>query len=193
MLITVRKVDDKLHVTSPYSSTFVAKARKLGGKWDNDAKAWVFDALAEGPLRETLIDCYGTDGSPEQQIALKIKAKGELSEWRGAVTFGGIPVATAWGRDSGAKVCDGVILSSGKITSGGSVANWRTYVSDGAEFILTSIPKSIFERKERWAEYWDAEEISKPDKKAKEELKEELTRLEARIAEIKKELEALDA
>ena len=191
MLISVKKVDDKLHVTSPYNSTFVAKARKLGGKWkDNE---WVFDVLAEEPLKAALIDCYGTDGSPEQQIALKIKAKGELSEWRGAVTFGGIPVATAWGRDSGAEVCDGVILSSGKITSGGSVANWRTYVADGSEFILTSIPKSVFERKERWAEYWEAEEIYKPGKNAREELEEELTRLEARIAEIKKELEALDA
>lgn len=145
MLITVKKVDDKLHVTSPYNSTFVAKARKLGGKWkDNE---WVFDVLAEEPLKAALIDCYGTDGSPEQQIALKIKAKGELSEW-------------------------------------------RTYVADGSEFILTSIPKSVFERKERWAEYWEAEEIYKPNRKA---LEEELAGLEARITEIKKELEALDA
>lgn len=87
-------------------------------------------------------------------------------------------------------MCDGVILSSGKITSGGSVANWRTYVSDGAEFILTSIPKSTFERKERWAEYWEAVELHKPNRNA---LEEELAGLEARITEIKKELEALDA
>lgn len=86
MLISVKKQNEKLYVTSPYNSTFVAKARKLGGKWEG--KEWVFDVLAEEPLKAALIDCYGTDGSPEQQIALKIKAKGELSEWRGLLRLG---------------------------------------------------------------------------------------------------------
>lgn len=192
MKLEITKNNGKLRVVSPYNACFIAKAKKLGGKWDEDA--WVFDVLAEEPLKAALLKCYGTDGSPEPTIALKIKAKKELDEWHDSVSFGGIPVARAWGRDSGASVCDDVILVSGKITSGGSIANWRTYVSEGSEFILTSVPKSILDKKDLWADDWEAEEYcpetKKPDRKA---LEEELARLEARIAEIKEELEAINA
>lgn len=192
MKLEISKNNGKLRVVSPYNACFISKAKKLGGKWDEGA--WVFDVLAEEPLKSALLECYGTDGSQEPNVALKIKAKKELDEWHDSVSFGGIPVARAWGRDSGAKVCEDVIMVSGKITSGGSVKNWRTYVSEGSEFILTSVPKSILDKKDLWADDWEAEEYSQgpkePDRKA---LEEELARLEARIAEIKQELEAMNA
>ena len=102
----------------------------MGGRWDSQSKAWVFSAIVEDKVEE-LDALFNTN-----IITAEITAKMEIHGGQGAVNFCGYPLAKAFGRDSGAKVCDGVALIKGDIGSGGSQKNWATIVSVGSVFRL---------------------------------------------------------
>lgn len=60
MTVSIRRVDNHIHVSSPYHPDFPPAARQLGGKWDSDV--WVFDARDDARVRGLCCDIYGTDG-----------------------------------------------------------------------------------------------------------------------------------
>ena len=114
----------------PYNKWLVESCHKLGGKWEPTEKAWVFSALV-ADLVEELEFIWNSE-----KIACEIDAKTDLYGSRDSVDFCGYPVASASGRDSGARLHDGIAQISGKITSSGSAKNWNTKIYEGSSFRL---------------------------------------------------------
>ena len=108
-----------------YNEQLVAECRRLGGKWDPEEKAWIFSGLVESEVEELDLR-YNS-----KKVAVKIHFSEEESAGTGPVTVAGIPIASASGRDSGAKLRDGIAVLSGGASSGGSRKNWYTIIEAG--------------------------------------------------------------
>lgn len=44
---------------SPYHTRFVEAARKMGGKWIGEQKAWAFQPIQEGQIIDVCLDFFG--------------------------------------------------------------------------------------------------------------------------------------
>ena len=142
-LISITRSGSDISVASPFHPAFVSRAKELGGKWDAAAKVWTFDSRDEGDVRALCRAVYGTDGSPDTKLVdLRITFKSGARAGQRAVYVCGREIARAWGRDSGAKLGDGVKLVQGRITSGGSMKNWATVVDAGSIFIVRDVPEA---------------------------------------------------
>lgn len=112
-----------------YNQDLVEECKKLGGKWDASNKTWVFPKFIEEKVEE-LDFLYNSD-----IVNVEAECIGhDVYQWRGALRIMGYAIAQAWGRDSGASVCEGISMISGSVTSGGSVKNWTTFVEKGTKF-----------------------------------------------------------
>ncbi len=129
-----------------FNEIALKRCRDLGGKWDSETKVWTFSTLVEDQVDklELLFNC--------DIVGVEITATQEMIGYKNPVYFCGYSVATAFNRDSGAKVGDGVSLISGEITSGGSVKNWQTVVRKGCTFRL-KISRNLLEEIDRSG--WD--------------------------------------
>ena len=59
MACTVKIRGDQCLCWSPYHVRFVESARKMGGKWVGDQKAWAFHAIQEGQIIDVCLDFFG--------------------------------------------------------------------------------------------------------------------------------------
>lgn len=186
--VKVEERNGELQVFTPYSNEFVAKARSAGGKWSSSRTCWVFDARSIAVVKEILIDCYGTDGSPCELVSIRITAKDDIFVTCNSVEFFGRTIARANGRDSGARVGDGVAILSGSIDSGGSRANWKTIIAGATVFIVHDMPKTVLDYN---FDGWDVELYNViPVTIDRSALIAELQQIDARAAQIKELLEA---
>ena len=124
--------------TPCYNSILVGKCRSLGGKWDPDVRAWVFSGLVSDEV-DLLDEIYNSD-----LVGVELTAKDLVAELHAPVEFAGFSLAKATGRDSGAILCDGVALLSGKVRSGGSVKNWVTVIEEGTVLRL-EVPRLLID------------------------------------------------
>lgn len=135
----LEKTATQLRLTSPYNPDFISTAKSdLGAKWDG--KCWCFDVRDEAAALKLIERKYGwTSGMPLVSAQVKF---GEARHYgRGPCVLLGRIIASATGRDSGAKLGDGVRLQSGDgADSGGSAKNWTTEISVNSEFIVHDIP-----------------------------------------------------
>ena len=122
--MNVIRTDSVLLVESHFNPKLPARAKKLGGRWDPDSKAWVFDPRDENRVAELYQSIYGywdTEGEPPSDaVTVQITANYEISKLRTGIFFLGRLIAMASGRDSGAGLGPGIILDNGSVTSGGS-------------------------------------------------------------------------
>src|SRR5690606_30972717 len=105
---------------------------------------------------------------------------------RGPIEICGRPVARAFGRDSGAKVLEGVVVLEGGFTSGGSVANWYTCAKKGTTILIRDFPRITAENLIKGGADWisiEPEEAAAPQVDV-DALRAERARLVARLAEI---------
>lgn len=168
-------------VFTPYNATFVGRIKKLSGaRWNAGMKAWTVSEAAEEASREIMREVYGRDDRPTETVTVRIRAKEEYSLWHEPVILWGKTLSSASGRDSGARSGDSVSLVVGKISSGGSVKNWRSVVNEGAEFILENVPATSIADVPEWVEVISVQKNGIDI----EALHEERARLMARIAEI---------
>jgi hypothetical protein len=136
-------------VDAPYDPGFVSKAKLLGGKWDAGAKVWSFDARDESNVRDLLREVYGSDGAPllaDDLCRIRVTLGQQIIAARDAFRVGGRTVALAYGRDSGAKVGEGVVFLSKRPQSGGSAKNWCTHIPAGAVFEVRDFPRGAVDR-----------------------------------------------
>lgn len=190
--VTISIEKEKLIVRSPYNTIFVTQAKKFGGKWSDPS--WVFDVREETRIRDLCKMLYGTDGvcSPDIVSVRAILRSPDNDCYRGPITIFGRVVARAFGRDSGARVGDGVVILEGGFNSGGSVKNWRTVVKDKAEIILRDVPRGLAEKEIAKGADW----ITLEEETVRincDELKSEREKLAARISEINRILTEQDA
>jgi hypothetical protein len=139
MKVSVIKSGSELFVDTPYNSRFVKAAKDMGGKWNGGN--WKFDARDEQRVRELCMATYGSDGVTSDLVTLRITLGPGDGEYAGPVELHGRTIARALGRDSGAKLGDGVVLLEGGFSSGGSVKNWRTTVKEGTTVLVRDFPR----------------------------------------------------
>ncbi len=197
MNIHVEKQGGKIAVHSPYNSLFVKSARKLGGSWSGGC--WIFPDHAEELVRESLRKYYGTDGTDEAAMVIVRVVLG-LPVAPSAVqmlTFGGFPVAQVFGRDSGAKLGDGVAIVEGGFSSHGSRKNYYLIWSEGTT-VQMALPTVALDRLdvhksvERYDVVGDATPSGKePPKRTRETVEAEIGELWDRLRALQEELDEL--
>lgn len=94
------------------------------------------------------MDVYGyTDEEQGETITAKVTFTKDVYEECDSVVILGKTVARAYGRDTGAKPGEDVLLQEGTLTSGGSRANWRSIVRAGAVVTLYNVSKALYDAK----------------------------------------------
>ena len=149
----------RVMIYSPYNRTFVARAKKLGGKWMAAGKAWTFDERDADRVKALVGDVYGHFFDADVELVdVRITCSEIVEADRKPIMCGPREVARAWGRDSGAKLGDGVVQLEGRVYSGGSVKNWDTRASAGSVFEVRDYPKAQVEKID--AETWAVEIVA---------------------------------
>jgi len=182
----------KIAITSPYNPTFVSRIKKAGGKWDGTSKTWVCDERTIEAVRSIMREVYGQDDHPQELVNVKVTMSEDgIGEYHGPIVLFGRAIASAWGRDSGARIGDGVGFEKGGCESGGSAKNWKTIIKGGSVFTIFDVPKAAVENKLGWDDSYGKFEIVSPDDPSAV-LKAEKEALLKRIAEIDEELVKLE-
>jgi hypothetical protein len=181
---------NNITIDTPYNPAFVERLRAVGAKWDPACKTWRTDARNIEAVRAAMRDAYGCDDRPAELVSVRVTLTTGLRAWCGPITLFGRTVASASGRDSGARVGDGVCFEEGCPESGGSVKNWRTIIPAGSIFVVHDVPRAAIEQRIDWQEDWGTAEIittpAVPDRAA---LAEERAGLLKRVAEIDRALD----
>ncbi len=145
--IKISNVDgDRIAIFTPYNPQFVSRVKAAGARWDADKKAWMMPAANVDIAREIMRTVYGRDDMPragENLVRVKVTALEDVRVTRGPIVLLGHVIASAYGRDSGARIGDGVAFVHGAPQSGGSVKNWKTEISQGSVFILSDVPSTM--------------------------------------------------
>jgi hypothetical protein len=144
MTVEITTSGSTLTIRSPYNAEFVTAAKCLGGKWRDGA--WHLDARDEARARTLCREIYGTDGaSVADVVTLRVEWRQSDSQHTDPISLHGRTIARATGRDSGARLGDGVAMLSGRFGSGGSMKNWRTTVAAGTIVLVRDFPRAAAE------------------------------------------------
>lgn len=135
----------KAIVTSPYNPEFVKKVKLMGGKWDAGKRVWKVDEGLIEDVRSVMREVYGRDdrGELSGTCTVVVSFDEGVIRYRSPVTIFGRVIASAYGRDSGARVGEGCAFLDGRPESGGSMKNWYTVVPDGSRVKITGVPKCL--------------------------------------------------
>lgn len=179
--------EDKALVTTPYSAEFVKKIKSIGGaRWNAKAKAWEIPAGSVDTARAFMMEVYGESdiSTATAKVDVRIEAMERLIGYREAYSIMGRTIAQAWGRDSGARIGDGVDFLNDSPESGGSAKNWTTEIPKGSIFVVHGVPEAIAQTFIS-GEHPDMKaEIATDLKTNKKALEEERERILKRLAEI---------
>lgn len=182
MKITVK--EGKAYISTPYNKDFVAKIKQIGGaKWNAESRCWMIPESEIDTARKYMQEVYGETDLPAEGERVTVDVTFLQTEWEvcESISLFGKVVVRAWGRDSGAKVCEDVTLVDGRIGSGGSVKNWRTTIYEGAVLRIRNIPRAALQIENPY--HIKVEEVQK-DGIDREALMIEREKLMARLAEI---------
>lgn len=145
--IKIKKVrGDKIALYTPYNPQFVSKIKAAGARWNAEGKAWTMPAANIDIARDILREVYGHDDTPqpdEKLVRVKVTVLQSVSATCGPIVLLGRVIASAYGRDSGARVGDGVSFIEGQPRSGGSMRNWTTDIREGSVFVVVDAPSTL--------------------------------------------------
>ena len=96
--------------------------KAMGAKWSGTS--WTPPELAR-PEFDALTDQYFGDPVTVELTVNDDNYQGDYLGSAHAITVADYVIATAYGRDSGARIADGVAIVSGGVISGGSAKNFR--------------------------------------------------------------------
>lgn len=154
----------RIAVDTPYNPEFIRRIKQAGGRWDASRRVWICDARDTDMVREIMRDVYGRDDMPQEVVSVRVTVGEEqITAWRGPVVLFGRTIASAFGRDSGARVGDGVAFSAGGATSGGTMKHWYTVIRPGSVFVVHDVPRAAVEQKLGWDDDYGTYEIIEPD------------------------------
>jgi hypothetical protein len=181
----IKTTENTIIVISEYNTEFVDAARNLGGKWVSPA--WVFDIRDEAAVRAACMEFYGTDGVKTDTVDIRVTITSDIEARTADITVFGKVVARAFGRDSGAKIGAGIVIESGKFSSGGSAKNWETTGQAGTVFLMRDVSRRLVEANSDSS--IEIEILSAKAEIDKDALQAERDRLMTRLAEIDEQLE----
>ena len=137
--------DGRALVYVPFRREFVYGIRELGigAKWNGNA--WSVPEGSVDAVRALMEEFFGRTDLPDDSriVTVRVTVTEELSEEHGPICLFGRVIASAGGRDSGAKVGSGVSFIKGYPRSGGSRQYWKTLIPTGAVFDVDGIHESI--------------------------------------------------
>ncbi len=137
----VSKTATQLVVVAPYNPAFITAAKSdLGAKWNSSA--WTFDLRDEAEAMELVRKFYGWNPGMAL-VSVRVLFDEEKRASQGPFVLLGRVLASATGRDSGAKLGDGVRLRAGGVSSGGSMKNWLTRIDEGTELVVHDVPEGM--------------------------------------------------
>ena len=145
MEIKLEHMGNEIKVITPYNSDFVQKCRNLRGEFKQGA--WWFRDNIIDYVRNAMLEIYGVTGEEQYEECSLLVKNFTRESTCAAVTLFGRTIARAFGRDSGAKLGDEIILIDGSIDSGGSMKNWSTCVKN-ATFEIQNFPLPATEKEE---------------------------------------------
>ena len=178
----------KASIYTEYNADFVsALKKKIGGAtWDSEKKCWNVPIQSIDTVRALMMTYYGETDISEPATRFSVRFNMDCECLRSPVIVFGRSLATAVGRDSGAKLGDGFEIVDGEIESGGSWKNWRT-IARGT-FIAHGVTQAMIDNEDLKDDLLEIipEEISVNS----EALKQEREKLSARIKEIDELLRA---
>ena len=196
-MITITEADTHIHVSSPYDPEFVTAAKSLAGKWDSDQKTWAFDSRDRARVHILLEDIYGwvEPVVGERLVTVRITVGNEgLDGDRAPVTLGGVTLARARSRDSGATLGDSVVLLSGRIGSGGSHQYWTTYIAPNSVIEVRDVGESVAKGMVKHAEEMAIESVEIVDDRTadRDALIARKNTIEQNIASLRAELDTIN-
>jgi len=140
-MLNIQRTPDSILIGSDYSPVLPSRAKKISGRWDPSQKVWIFPLAAEPQVEALYRDVYGEWDTPTETVSLLCRVEQKNSVGKDSICLSGRVIATANGRDSGARTAPGVIVIKGGFSSGGSVKNWTTDVENGTVFRLLDVPR----------------------------------------------------
>lgn len=188
MDIEIKVENEKAYVYTPFNKNFAKKMRAMNGNWNGSA--WVVNSMFVSAVREIMRNVYGYDDTDTdiQTVTLRIVFLENQSAYHDGIRMFGKTIATAYSKNSGAKLGDDVALIKGSIYSGGSVKNWNTEIDRDTVINLYNVPVTMYEKEK---DSYNPEEIKievvedeDANGTAISKLKEEKEKLLRRIAEI---------
>ena len=186
--------NETCYAIAPFSSEFVKKAKLLGGKWGltDGVRSWIFPRAAKIHLENLCIDIYGENGKdPVECVTLQISfPNGGDSDYCKGIEAAGRSICYASGRDSGAKVSDGVVFLRGGCKSAGSVKNWYTKILTDSVVEIYNMPRPIAEKYIATDPDSKIIEIVKTSDR-KQEILVEIAQYQSKIDELQIELDSL--
>lgn len=140
--ITVTIKAGTAYIASPYNPEFVSRIKNCGGRWDAETRTWKISEQALDDARQIMQDIYGETDQQTAGTTVTLRAEIIDSIWetRKPIVIAGRVVASAFGRDSGARVGDNVAFIAGGPKSGGSVKNWQTCIDAGSIIKVYKVP-----------------------------------------------------
>lgn len=188
MDIKIHKIGREALLFTPYNAEFVSAIKNIGGAhWDKERRAWSIPSEAIEQARDIMRRVYGACDLPDDQprVSVKLTFDAEVSKKWSPVTIYSKTIASATGRDSGARTGDDVVFVEGKPQSGGSVKNWYTVVPEGSVVVLHNVPQAALDMPLPDGVH----AVVSAQKQSRDDLLAEKERLLARLAEIEKLLE----
>ncbi|MGM0112185.1 hypothetical protein [Enterococcus sp. DIV0187] len=181
MNIQVIETEKKIGIVSDYNKTWIAHARKLGGKWDGDKKAWFFDKKKQDIIDDVLLEIFGESPFSDEDVKrvdIKINAIDFVND--DTIRVGTIIVAVRRCRDYAVQLKNGAYVSKGDFpASGGSMKYPCCKPDENVEMIVPNFPLSILAGIDK-----ELYTIIDDEVKQQDELIREKQKLEKRLAEI---------
>ncbi len=144
MDINVTVNDSYIKVVSPYNKDFVAKARRTGGRWNADQKAWIFDARDENRVRRLLADVYGTDGHDAgETVTVRIDASKFYNNQE--IIVGGVTIVKRHRRDEEPRLAENAVIVEGSFDWRGGSQKYPLLDDNDAIIEVRDIPRTVAE------------------------------------------------
>lgn len=143
-MFKIEVYNGKASIWTPYNKIFVERVKLLGAKWDASLRCWTIGESVVSDVRAAMREIYGRDDQPvSETVDVELTFTEDIAAARRPVTIAGRTIASAYGRDSGARIGDDVVFVAGSPESGGSVKNWCTVVPAGCIVKLYALPKAV--------------------------------------------------
>lgn len=172
----------KIAVSSPFNPDFVKGAKRLGGKWSGDTKAWLFDARDRGRVEDLLASCYGYSAAASGELATVRIVLDEDNAGGKEVYFAGRSICSRRYRDVPVKTADNVVIIDGEFPASAGSMRYPAVIrgSRTVTIEVRDVPvEALAAEKELRFERIDADTQAQ-----REALSAERERLIARLAEI---------
>ena len=138
-----------IKLQSPYHPELPSKAKRIGGKWSSEYRAWYFDKRDEERVRQLAQEIYGTRGEGEKVDVVTVRVNLDNVEGaKGSSLFlFGHEIASRKYRDSKVRLGRGVIILEGGFPdSGGSNRNPSLEPEKGTILEIRDVPLSLVQK-----------------------------------------------